>query len=459
MGLFDDFKSVSHEDWLQKITTDLKGKNFNDTLVWDSFEGISVQPFYDKTSLNDSVAVKSTVSKKKGWLIRESIIISTPREANQKALSALKGGANALLFIGDINNGEEMEILLKDILIDIIDLNFYTSQPQKVLELLGNKIDKGSVSYDYLGEFLIHGNWKKNQQNDISALIQTVNIAKQVKTISINGLNYSNAGSTIVQELAFSLAQGVEYFNLLTDQGISAERIASSIQFSFGISSNYFFEIAKLRAARILWKMILKQYHVSEDCSMFIHTETSNWNLTSLDAHVNMLRATTESMSAIIGGCNSLTVTPYNATYEETSDFSERIARNTQIVLKEEAFLDKVNNPSDGSYYIEQLTDEIAEKSWKLFQEIEQKGGFLSCIENSWIQQEIKEVAAKKNDAIKNGKIVLVGANKYINQKETAKEHISSTTNKNYSTLITPLKIYRAEQEIEALKKQSSNVE
>ena len=342
MGLFEDFDQVSQQDWIDKINTDLKGKDYQETLVWNSKEGIAVQPFYNGTDTLTNTPLKSNTA----WEIRESVIIDDISIANKNALQALKGGANSILFIGEINSQSEMDALLKDIQTDIIELHFYNSNPKRTSEYIS--LNKGSISYDTF--------------DNVDELAELTNSENQFKTITVK----SNVTDSIVEELAQSLSKGVKYLDLLTDKGIDAETIASKMQFSFGISTNYFFEIAKLRAARKLWSFILQQYNV-EDSEMNIHSETSIEALSSEDENFDILRNTTKAMSAIIGGCNSLTVRPHD---KEKLRFSNRIARNVQHILKEEAFFDKVVNPADGSYYIEHLTEEIANKAWRLFQKM-----------------------------------------------------------------------------------------
>jgi methylmalonyl-CoA mutase len=347
MGLFEDFEKVSHKDWLDKITIDLKGKDFNDTLVWKSDEGISIQPFY-----NSNPATSSPLKQNNQWKIREDIVIDSIKKANQKALLALKGGANSILFTGEINSQTEMDELLKDIQTDIIELHFYNSNPKKTTQFI--TLENGSISTNYL---------TKGNETKLEALVYLTSKNSKLKSITIKSTDSTN----IIQELAFSLNQAVEYFRLLTDKGIEGKIIASKIQFTFRVGTNYFFEIAKIRAARKLWQLILEQYKV-ENTPMTIHSETSITQNSDEDKNYDILRNTSKAMSAIIGGCDSLTVNPHDNT-ENTVDFSNRIARNIQHILKEEAFFDKVNNPADGAYYIEQLTNEIAQQSWNLFLE------------------------------------------------------------------------------------------
>ncbi len=373
MGLFEAFDKVSHQDWMDKITVDLKGKDFQETLVWNSDEGIDVRPFYDNGSYS-----YIPIKRSSHWEIRETVVIDSFEVANKEALSALKGGANAILFVGEVSNQDEMNQLLKGIQTNIIAIHFYNSSPKHTLQLIA--LNEGSISYDYLGEFLFSGKWRSNKEDDIDELAALTNSSTNIRTISINGNYYPNAGYSLIQEISFSLSQAVEYFNILTDKGIDPKTIATKIQFSFGIGTNYFFEIAKIRAIRKLWKIILQQFEVA-DVSMSIHAETVSLTPVDEDKNYNILRNTTMAMSAIIGGCDSLTILPHDTT-DTAADFSKRIARNIQHILKEEAFFDKVTNPADGAYYIEQLTDEIAKKSWALFQEVEEQGGFLFCAEN-----------------------------------------------------------------------------
>ncbi len=363
MGLFEEFDTVSHQDWIDKINIDLKGKNYKETLVWNSDEGIDIQPFY-----NNNLALNTTPPLKKNndWKIRETIAIHGIEDANQKALLALKGGANSILFIGEIKDQSEMDALLKDIQTDIIEIHFYNSKPKHTSELIS--LSKGIISYDILSDC---------DNVKIDELIELITSTTNIKTITVKHIN----DTSIVKELAYNLSKGVEYLNLLTDRGIDANTIAAKMQFTFGISTNYFFEISKLRAARKLWQLVLEEYNVN-DTSMVIHSETSIEKSSAEDENYEILRNTTKAMSAIIGGCDSLTVQPHD---NKKLDFSNRIARNVQHILKEEAFFDKVNNPSDGAYYIEQLTEEIANKSWQMFQEIEQKCGFLACIKTKFI--------------------------------------------------------------------------
>jgi len=450
MSLFNSFKGVSAEEWKSEIIKDLKGKDYNENLVWNSFEGINVQPFYHQDLMKDNIAQHYNFPKKnKSWLIRSIVEVDNCKNANQKALYALKCGVNSLLFIGDIKSKEDLTILLNDIQTDIIDVNIYTPNPDILIK--NNLKNINSISFDFLGEVLKTGNWINSEKEDFLQLAKIINKNDDLNSITINGVNYSNAGATIVQELAFSFSQMVEYFNQLSENGISYDKIAQNIQFNFGINSNFFFEIAKIKAAKIIFQLIVKEFDI-ENIIPTINAQTSEWNLSSLDPYVNLLRCTTEGMSAILGGCDSLSITPFDKIFEETTNFSERIAINIQHLLKEESFLDKVNNPTDGTYYINQLTDEIVQKSLDLFKTIEKKGGFLAVIKSNFIQNEIEKIVIAKNKALKTEKIILLGTNKHPNLKEkvTLKTKNSVPAKK---TTIQPIKIYRAAEIFEAERK------
>jgi len=444
MSLFDEFKEVSHQQWKDKIIADLKGKDFNENLVWKSDEGIIVQPFYNQEDLASNTSKNfNLTSSSNNWDINAVININSIDDANTKALYLLSKGANSIQFNGKISSQIDFDNLLRGIDLEIIYVHFYKANSSKIFSFLSKwcenknisfKNIKGSICLDLLGELLITGNWNNDEKTDFEELYSINSIPSSLKTISINGLNFNNAGATSIQELAFSFSEAVTYLNYLTERGLDAAILASKIQFNFGIGSNYFFEIAKIRAAKILWKLILKEYGVTNN-DIYIHSTTSATNYASFDAHNNILRATTEAMSAIIGGCNSLTIVPFNSNYEESNYFSKRIAINIQHILKEEAFLNKVSDASKGTYFMEALTDEMVEKSLLLFKEIEKKGGFLNNIRNGLIQNTIHEVANQKQEEYNSGKRTLLGVNKHQN-KSNYTSKIKRTKNLDKDTII-----------------------
>jgi methylmalonyl-CoA mutase len=245
--------------------------------------------------------------------------------------------------------------------------------------------------------------------------------------IGVNAVSFNNAGVYCAQELGYALAWGNQYLELLTEAGVDP-MVAKSIKFAFGVGGNYFMEIAKFRAARLLWAKIVEAYEPSCLCAakMKIHAETSTYNKTIYDAHVNMLRTQTEAMSAALGGVDSLTVLPFDATFKASDEFSERIARNQQLLLKEESNFDKVIDPAAGSYYIESLTAMIAEQAWKIFLDIQNAGGMLAAIESGAIFAQVKETADKRKKDVASRKEILLGTNQFPNFSEMAAEKIAN---------------------------------
>lgn len=233
---------------------------------------------------------------------------------------------------------------------------------------------------------------------------------------------------TIVEELAFALSAGHDYLVRLMDLGLTIDQAARKLRFSFSVSSNYFMEIAKLRAARMLWANIVKGYNPEKNCAgkMMIHAETSRWNQTVYDPYVNMLRGTTEAMSAAIGGVYSLEVTPFDRAFEAPTEFAKRIARNVELLLKHESHFDQVVDPAGGSYYIENLTQSIAAEAWKLFLEIEEKGGYTEAYKSGMIVERVKASAAAKDKNIATRRQALLGANQYPNFTEVAPKEVTA---------------------------------
>jgi methylmalonyl-CoA mutase len=275
----------------------------------------------------------------------------------------------------------------------------------------------------------------------------------------LNASNFKNAGADIVQELAYGLSMANEYMSNLTGRDIPADLAASKIRFSFGLGSNYFFEIAKLRTARLLWAVITGAYKTvkNESARMEIHCVTSEWNKTVYDPYVNLLRTQTEAMSAALGGTDSMTVEPFDIVFKEPDEFSERIARNQQILLKEESYFDKVIDPAAGSYYIEKLTAMIAENAWKEFLEIEEQGGFLSALKSGFIQRRIKESAVRRKADISKRKEILLGTNQYPDFNETLSHKVdigrvfSSTAEEN-ENIVEPIRLFRGSEEFDRLR-------
>ena len=441
--LFADFAPVSTQEWLDKINVDLKGADFEKKLVWKTNEGFKVKPFYRKEDLENLKTtealpgefpyLRGTKKSDNTWLVRQEIKVDCPKEANAQALDILNKGVDSLGFSlrkKDLS-AEFIATLLDGICADCIELNFSTCQGATVMlaNLLvayftqkGYDLNalRGSVNYDPMGKMMVRGKDLTNYIATAKELVGVMKALPKYRCITVNAIELNNAGSYISQELGYALAWGNEYLNALVEAGVDATEAAKKIKFNFGISSNYFLEIAKFRAARMLWANIVKQYEPKCDCAckMKAHAETSTFNLTLFDAHVNMLRTQTEAMSAALAGVDSITVSPFDKAYQVADDFSERIARNQQLLLKEECHFDKVVDPAAGSYYIENLTTSIAQQAWNLFLEVEEAGGMMEAIKAGKVQEAVNASNKARHEAVSKRREILLGTNQYPNFTE-----------------------------------------
>ena len=457
--LFSDFSPVSTQEWMDKITVDLKGADFEKKLVWRTNEGFKVKPFYRQEDLEGLKTteglpgqypyIRGIKKDDNTWFIRQDINVNDAAEANAKALDILNKGVDSLGFHIKAKelNAEYLDTLLKDICCECAELNFSTCQRHtlQLAQLLVAYFQKkgyapeklkGSLNFDPISKMMQKG-------KDVSAviatgkeLVETLAAYPHFRCIAVNSVQLNNAGAYIYQELGYALACGNESCNKLVEAGVPAALAAKKIKFNFGISSNYFMEIAKFRAARMLWADIVKQYapkclrtdckNTGADgtcycaCKMVAHAETSNFNLTLFDAHVNLLRTQTEAMSAAIAGVNSITVSPFDKAYQTPDDFSERIARNQQLLLKEESHLNRIVDPAAGSYYIENLTVAIAKQAWDLFLSVEEAGGMLQAVKAGSIQEAVNQSNKARHEAVSKRKEILLGTNQYPNFNELA---------------------------------------
>ncbi len=480
--LFTEFPPVSTQEWEQVILKDLKGADYAKKLIWKSPEGISVKPYYragDLEKLSSSEFnplefgfVKATVGRANSWLIRQDIEVTEYDKAKEKALYLLSRGVDSIGFkMDEPHTIEEVREFLKDLPLNEAEFSFDGFVPGQILEVLNEMADsgildpekvQGSCEWDMLGEFSIYGSFEfeeGEQYTEIADWIEQSERFPGLKIIGVRGRNFHQAGSTIAQELAYSLAQANEYLAGLTELLVPADVAASKISFHFAIGSNYFMEIAKFRAARMLWAKILESYDIEKGQTppMYIHAETSRWNQTVYDPYVNLLRNTTEAMSSALAGIDSMTVIPFDYPYEVPTEFAERIARNQQILLKEEAYLDKVADPAAGSYYIESLTSSIAEVAWKLFQEVEEAGGYTEAFYEGIIQDAIVTAAIERDQNIAQRREILLGTNQYPNPAEEMLPKVDSqrVRSKVMDTDLAeaqPLNLYRVAEEFEAIR-------
>lgn len=487
--LFSDFPAVSTQEWMDKITVDLKGADYEKRLVWKTNEGFKVKPFYRQEDLEGLKTTEGLPGQfpylrgnKKNdntWFIRQDIQVDNPEEANAKALDLLNKGIDSLGFKikGKDVSEEFIHTLLKDICCECIELNFKTCQRQTVklarfvtqyFKEKGYAPEKlqGSFNFDPIGKMLKKGKDRSELIPTAKELIEILTSYPSFRCIAVNSLQLNNAGAYIYQELGYALAWGNQYLACMTEAGVPVDTAAQKIKFNFGISSNYFMEIAKFRAARLLWAQIVNEYKPSClcACQMIAHAETSHFNLTLFDAHVNLLRTQTEAMSAALAGVDSMTVTPFDQAYESPNEFSERIARNQQLLLKEEAHLNRIVDPAAGSYYIENLTVSIAKQAWELFLQVEEEGGMTEAVKAGRIQEAVNGSNKARHEAVSKRKEILLGTNQYPNFTELAGEKSPLTSacccgneNEESDTEFASLNTDRAASEFEALRLQTEH--
>ncbi|WP_395044807.1 methylmalonyl-CoA mutase subunit beta [Flavobacterium sp.] len=434
--LFSEFNSISSKQWKQQIQYDLKGEDYNNTLVWESPEGIKVKPFYHSDETNSKI---EAITPQNAFSILQNIFVHDIKKSNERALDSINRGAESIRFTIE-NKTISLEDLMQNLPLEKITYYFYL--PFLSIDFV-NEIKKFSINnkanfiiqLDPIGQLCKEGNWFENLEKDfeklnvISKNILPQNIKLQennshpleefpkgeVAFLNINASIYQNAGANMVQQLAYTLAHINEYFN----KHVSLHH---PITIEVSVGTNYFFEIAKIRALRLLFATLAKEYNYKFDCNIIV-TPTKR-NKTIYDYNVNMLRTTTECMSAILGGANSIANLPYDNLYHKDNEFGDRIARNQLLILKHESYFDKVNNPTDGTYYIESLTEQLAEKALIHFKEIEANGGFIKQLIEGTIQKKIQESTQKEQELFDTGKEILLGTNKYPNKNDRMKHDL-----------------------------------
>ena len=450
--LFAEFPPIPTEKWEEAITVDLKGADYERKLVWRTDEGFNVRPYYRAENLEgikflgsqagEFPFVRGTRNNNR-WHVHQTITVNDPKEANEEALHLLNTGVDSLGFeiLNEQFSAEDLDTLTHEIYLPAVAVTFSGVKLGHVVDLVLAKLEQETVNKDdvqisfeidpLVKGLSTKGDFESPNNGEacfkaIAELINKVSAYKNMRLVTVSGHIFGNSGSTIVEELAFALSAGNDYMARLTDAGCDAQQVARTLRFACSITSNYFLEIAKIRAARMLWANIVRGYLPDKNCpcKMMIHAETSRWNQTVYDPYVNMLRGTTEAMSAAIAGVYSLEVTPFNRSYENPNEFSKRIARNVELLLKHEAHFDQVVDPAGGSYYVENLTQSIANEAWKLFLEIEEKGGYGVAYKEGFIKQRVEASAAAKDKKVATRRITLLGANQFPNFTEVAPEEI-----------------------------------
>ncbi|AVR45952.1 methylmalonyl-CoA mutase [Christiangramia fulva] len=435
--LFQEFEQVSAKQWKQKIQADLKGADYNETLVTHSLHGIDIKPFYTSEDVQETLKINNPAN----WKVTEKIYAVSAETALKKALNAIEKGAEAIWFTipsADI----EAETLLKglpqeiDLYFDLLFLDpGYAAKLNKYLE---GRSGKSFLQTDIIGKLARSGNWFDNLKKDHEDLEKIVqNSSNFSSIISVDASLFQNAGANIPQQLSYSIAQLTEYFNYFSGN-TSAKK--NPVQFKVSVGADYFMEIAKIRALRWLYSTIAEEFGWSETCEIL--TFPGKRNKTIYDYNVNLLRTTTECMSAILGGADAICNFPYDIVYHKDNEFGSRIARNQLLILKNESYFDKVGNIAEGTYYIESLTIQLAEKALEIFKEVEKGGGFLKELKAGTIQRKIKESARAEQEAFDEQKLVLIGTNKFENQQDRMKNELELfpfLKKKHRKTLLEPI--------------------
>ncbi len=480
-SLFSEFLETSTDEWNKEIRKTLKDSESLEKLIWHSYENIDFQPFYRKEDLNNleylvqSVPgiypyIRGNKTRHNDWKICEEIIEIEPLKINEAIVEAKNNGADSFIIDGNTaKSPKAMDLALSGIDLLKNQINFKTTSDSK--DIIKNLIKfakncnfettklEGSLFYDPFKTLVLKGHDEVSKQTHLEEIESNIELTEDnsipYNVLTVHSYPFKSAGSNIVQELAFSLCSSIEYLTLLIERGLNVDKICRHILFSFSISSNYFMEIAKLRAARLLWSKIVEQFNPVNvtDSKMKIHCHSSHFNKTIYDPYVNILRESLETMASAIGGADSIHLNPFDNYYKYTDTLSKRIARNTQLVIKNESYLDKVVDPAAGSYYLEILTKSISEESLKLILEVENHGGFLSALKKGFIQNKIAKNKNKLKKNISTRKEVFVGTNQYPNPDEQMfEEFIYSEKEENFSdhvTEIEPLRIFRATEDFE----------
>lgn len=448
--LFKDFPAVSSKQWKQKIQMDLKGADYNETLITKTDDGVDIQPFYHRDQMTESFMPESPDS----WKLCEKIRVDSEKETLQKIEDVLKRGTESLWLIITSEKIEIQSILNKiDLAQTPVYIEFDFFSEKYITDLIGylnNKNHRVSFGIDVVGNLARSGNWHKDLDTDFKFLEKVVTKAKNQSLLSIDVSLYQNAGANIPQQIAYACAHANEYLNRLEEDKKLLSAHPGKLTFKVSMGNNYFFEIAKLKALRKVFDTIAKEYNLQN--AMEILAFPSRRNKTLYDYNINLLRTTTECMSAILGGADAICNSAYDEIYHEENEFGSRIARNQLLVLKNESYFDEMENPAEGSYYLETLTRQFAESALKLFKKIENGEGFITGLKKGAIQQKIKESASKEQEKVRKKERVLVGSNKYENPEDRMKNElernpfIEKNTRK---TLIEPILERRLTEELE----------
>ena len=454
-SLFSEFNPVSKQEWMEKVGIDLKGADFDKKLVWKNLSKIKIQPFYNAEDKHDYI--KNTGENSQSLINYRSIVVNSAENGNRLALKAIEEGINGLLFT--IDKKITVADLLKGIDLNKIAISFnlkanviafasgffaHLKENKVIAENIKGYIDLGLIS-----NYLTQGSIENKQFDAAAELIKLSKNYPNYKVLTISGSEYLDSGANQVQEVAYTLGSLVFVIDKLKANGVSEQDVFENVNFKLAIGSEYFVEISKFRAFNSLLAEIADKYGVIGQTHTTV-AKTSIWSKSVTDPHTNLLRATTEAMSAILGNVDGILIDAYDKEFNDASDFSSRIAGNISTILKEESYLGKVANPVDGSYYIEEVSAKIAAKALELFKAVEENGGFYTSFESELIQQQIAEIRQEKIKLISQRRLPMVGVNKYPNLMETVDSSLLSSGQEESSKLLRPR---RASLEIEAIRK------
>ena len=446
--ILDEFSKIDSKLWNKKIKDDLKKLGHSNITSYNSKENIKIKPFYTSDDLNNLKNVDSNYPD--SWTICQNISADNSSVANIKALELINKGAESINFIIQ-NNSIRCKDLLKNIDIEKIELffkiEFHSNSFLKSLnDIIKSSSSSFNISFDPIGSFAKTGGWKSSMNEDLDKLNNNIKILEKFNNVIIvNSGLYQNSGANIFEEIAFTLSHANEYLNHFNG------KCANKIAFNISMGSNYFFEIAKLKALRFLWSKITKEYN-NEINFPHIIAKPSKRNKTIIDYNNNILRTTTECMSAILGGANTISNITYDSIFKNKNEYSEKIALNQLLIIKHETHIDKVKNAADGSYYINSITNTIAEESLRIFKDIENSGGFISALEKNIIQKRIDKSHRIEQELFNNNKEKLLGINIFTDLDQKIKSEINKpifTKSNTRNTKIKPISEIRLAEEIE----------
>lgn len=456
--LFDSFPPVSKEQWVKQVIKDLKGKSFEETLTYTTPDGILVSPFYTQEDGTPAEGFKPLFAHT-DWEVCAEIDGTNEQEGNKQLLYALNTGATAIIcYVYAQANLSQLlhEVQLQHINTQFViegDVQFFINNLNTHLKQKETDATPSvALNIDPIEQLMRTGNWRNNEESDYLELAQAI---AWNGTLCINGNVYQQAGAPPAYEIGCLLA----HVNILLQSLYAKQLTPKVIQLNVAIGADYFIEIAKLRAIRKVFALLFKEHGIKVE--LLIHAETSTLNMTLFDEYNNLLRATTAAMAASIGGCNSLFVKPFDALRQTGNQVAERLSRNVQLILKEESYLNQMADVAAGSYFIEYLTEELAKKAWSNFTSIEKSGGFITCLKQGIIQQQIETFATEQLALFADGKTILVGSNKFPNSKDVV--HLNSQffnkPSQSTNTAIHAIKLIRlsAAYEQERINKQGVN--